>query len=531
MRDLVVKNTSMNTTINLLKSTVEQFPTKEAIYDGTRRMTYEELDKESNAIASQLKKIGIQKGDHVAVSLPNWHEFIVAIFAIAKAGAVIVPFNTRYHYSEVQYILNHAKVKAAFFTEEVEGNRLGEAFYKVYETSESLEHLIAVRCESDKAFSYSDMLKNGDPDDTDYPEVTPDDVAIIMYTSGTTGSPKGAMLTHSNIVITGSMTAEFLRCTPDDVFLIPVPIFHIFGMVPGMTSAVSARAKMVLTQEYKAEKILQVIEQEKVTVHHGVPTMFILELNHPNLEKYDLSSLRTGIVAAAPVPSEVIRKIREKMHCEVLTSYGMTEASPCLTCCSFEDDDVTRAETVGKAMPGVELKIINPETGEEVPTGEVGEITARTPGIMKGYYNMPEKTMEVLSPDGWYRTGDLGTIDEEGNVRIVGRKKDLIIRGGYNIYPREIEEHFYKHESVLEATIVGLPDTVLGEVSCAAIVLKEGATVTEEQLRAYIKERVADFKVPDLIVFLDKLPMTASGKISKVKLQEQLKVQLADRLR
>lgn len=531
MRNLVVKNAGVRTSVNLLKAAVEKFPMKEAIYDGTRRLTYEQLDKESNAIASELKKLGIKKGDHVAVSLPNWHEFIVTVFAIAKAGAVIVPFNTRYHYSEIQYILNHAQVKAAFFTEEVEGNRLGESFYQIHETSKHLKHLITVRAENDKALSYSEMLKNGNPDDEDYAEIRPDDVAIIMYTSGTTGSPKGAMLTHSNITITGSMTSEFLRCTPDDVFLIPVPMFHIFGMVPGMIAAISTSSKMVLTQEFKAEKILQVIEQEKVTVHHGVPTMFILELNNPNLEKYDLTSLRTGMVAAAPVPSEVIRKIREKMHFEILSAYGMTEASPTLTCSSFEDDDVTRAETVGKALPGIELKIIDPETGEEVPTGEVGEITARSPGIMKGYYNMPEKTMEVLSPDGWYRTGDLGTIDEEGNVRIVGRKKDLIIRGGYNIYPREIEEHFYKHENVLEATVVGLPDTVLGEVSCAAIVLKEGAKVTEEEMKEYIKERVADFKVPDLIIFLDQLPMTASGKISKVKLQEQLKVQLADRLR
>lgn len=519
------------TSINLLHSVIQNFGDKEAIYDGERRLTYEELNQESNAIASELIRMGIKEGDHIAVSLPNWHEFIVAIFAIAKTGAVIVPFNTRYHYSEINYILNNAKVKAAFFTNRVGEHYLGEPFYQVYENGTHLKHLITVRDEQPGALSYQTMLKKGMNNPEAFPEVLADDLAIIMYTSGTTGSPKGAMLTHKNIVTTAKMTAEFLKCTPEDVFLIPVPIFHIFGMVPGQLAAIAAGARMVLTQEFKAEKILQIIEQEKVTVHHGVPTMFILELNHPSFEKYDLTSLRTGIVAAAPVPSEIIGKIRKKLHCDVLTSYGMTEASPCLTACSFEDDNKTRAETVGRAMPGVELKIVNQETGEELPIGEVGEIVAKSPGIMKGYYEMPEKTKEVLSEDGWYKTGDLGMLDKKGNLRVVGRKKDMIIRGGYNIYPREIEEHFYKHESVLEVAIVGLPDTVLGEVTCAAVTIKENHYVTEEELKAFISEKVADFKVPDIIVIVSELPMTASGKISKVQLQERLKDQLADRLR
>ncbi len=522
------------TTIQLLQLARERFSEKEAVYDGSRRLNYRELDKESTAIATELKKLGIEKGDHIAVSLPNWHEFIVAIFAIAKVGAVVVPFNTRYQNFETEYILNNSKAKAAFFTTELDGTNQWDTFHNVYKQGNYLQHLITVRSESSEGISYDNLLKSGlnsKENKNSLPEVNPEDVAIIMYTSGTTGNPKGAMLTHKNITFNATRSGEMLECTSDDVFLIQVPMFHIFGMSPGVICAVSFGAKIVLTQKFKAEDALQIVEQEKITVHHGVPTMFILELNHPNLEKYDLTSLRTGIIAAAPVPSEVIGKIRDKMHCEVLTSFGMTETSPSLTFCKFDDDDITKAETVGRAMPGVELKLIDPETGIEVKTGEVGEITAKSPGVMKGYFEMPEKTKEVLTDDGWYRTGDLGTMDEKGNVRIVGRKKDLIIRGGYNIYPREIEEHFYKLDDVLEVSIVGLPDTVLGEVSCAAVTVKENSKLTKEDLKTFIKDKVADFKVPDIITIVSALPMTASGKISKVLLQKELKKSLAHKLR
>ncbi|MEB5451989.1 class I adenylate-forming enzyme family protein [Virgibacillus pantothenticus] len=519
------------TTIQLLHSALNQFPEKEAVYDGTRRLSYRELEEESNLIAAELNKMGVKRGDHIAVCLPNWYEFVVILFAIAKIGAVIVPFNTRYHESEIEYILNHAKVKVAFFTDEVDGNKLWDSFNKVYQQHNYLKHLITVRANTRLSIAYEEVVKHSEYSEFEKVEVSPDDVAIIMYTSGTTGNPKGAMLTHRNVAFTGSVSAEVLKCTSADVFLIQVPMFHIFGMVPGVLAAIAVGAKLVLTQEFKAENALKMVEQEKITVHHAVPTMFILELNHPNLEKYDLTSLRTGIVAAAPVPSEIIRKIREKMHCEVLSSYGMTEASPCLTFCTFEDDDLTRAETVGRAMPGVEVKIINPENGEEAGTGEVGEIVARGPGIMKGYYEMSEKTREVLSEDGWYRTGDLGTMDDKGNLQIVGRKNDLIIRGGFNIYPREIEEHFYKLDEVQEVAIIGLPDTVLGEVACAAVTLKKGAVLTEAKLKLYIKDKVADFKVPDIVTIVEELPMTASGKISKVQLQNKLKEKMAHRLR
>jgi acyl-CoA synthetase (AMP-forming)/AMP-acid ligase II len=283
-------------------------------------------------------------------------------------------------------------------------------------------------------------------------------------------------------------------------------------------------------EEFKAGKALQIIEQEKITIHHGVPTMFILELNHPTFDDVDLSSLKTGIIAAAPCPEEIVKKIRMKMGCNIVVSYGLTETSATLTVTGLDEDDRLRSETIGKPVPGAEVKIVDVNR-EEVPPGEVGEIACRSNGVFIGYYNMPEKTSEAIDKDGWFYTGDLGTKDEQGYFRVVGRKKDLIIRGGYNIYPREIEELFYKHPSVLEVAIVGLPDTVLGEVACAAIKLKPNKVETEKALRQFIEERVADFKVPDRFVFLDELPMTPSGKIKKIALQEILRAKLQSSLR
>src|SRR5699024_4029795 len=281
---------------------------------------------------------------------------------------------------------------------------------------------------------------------------------------------------------------------------------------------------------YKAKEALNLEEEERVSVKHGVPTMFILELNHEDFFKYDLRSLRTGIIAAAPAPEEVVRRIRSDMGCDIVVCYGQSETSPTLTMTKFDDPDSLRAETVGPALPGAEIKIVDNEKNE-VEIGEIGEIACRSFGVMKGYYNMPEKTQQALDGDGWLYTGDLGTLDEYGYLRIVGRKKEMIIRGGFNIYPREVEEVFYKHPDVMEVAIVGLPDTVLGEVSCACVKLKPNSSADEEALLTYIKGRVADYKVPNELLIVDELPMTASGKIKKTALQEQLKEDLKTELR
>jgi fatty-acyl-CoA synthase len=515
----------------LLAKAVLANPDKEAVYDKYRRLTYKQLQTEANSIASGLLQIGIKKGDRVAVCLPNWHEFVAIYFAISLIGAIMVPFNTRYRMDEVEYILSNSGAKAAFFTREFNNVGHYDQFTNAKNRITSLEHLITVRFKVEGLHSYEKLLEQGQSAQPPSAEINPkQDVFTILYTSGTTGRPKGAMLTHDNVVHTGTITAQFMRCTPDDTFLVAVPLFHVFGMVPSILSAVASEAKMVLMEMYKAGDALDIIQQEKITVHHGVPTMFILELNHPSFKSFDLSSLRTGIIAAAPCPVEIVRRIRSEMGCDITVAYGLSETSPTLTITDFDDDDTVRAETVGKALPGAEVKIVD-NNRQEVPVGEIGELACRSYGVMKGYYNMPELTREAMDEEGWLYTGDLATVDNQGYIRIVGRKKEMIIRGGYNIYPREIEEIVYTYPNVMEVAIVGLPDTVLGEIACACVRLKPEADMTEQELKDFIKNKVADYKVPDKILFLEEFPMTASGKIKKVELQSQLKNKMGAELR
>lgn len=525
------KNLGHLSVAELFESALKNGPDCEVSFDSYSRMTYRRLWDESIALAASLQELGVKKDDKVAVCLPNWNEFIVIYLAIAHIGAVIVPFNTRYRTEEVEYILTNSEAKIAFFTNEFNGVNHLEQFMIAKQKVKSLETLIIVRYQDDEHICYHDLIKKGKSLKLKAVKINPDeDVFSILYTSGSTGTPKGAMLTHANVVKTGVITAEQMNCTSKDVFLVAVPVFHVFGMVPSILSAVASGARMVLMDIYKPKDALEIIESENITVKHGVPTMFILELNHLDFSAYNLSSLRTGIIAAAPCPVEIVKRIRYEMGCEIMVAYGLSETSPTLTMTAFDDSDLIRAETVGRALPGAMVKIVN-DNREEVNIGEIGEIACRSFGVMKGYYNMPEQTAMAIDQDGWFYTGDLGTVDKDGNLRIVGRKKEMIIRGGFNIYPREIEEIFYTHQNVLEVAIVGLPDTVLGEISCACVKLKENAACSEKELLDFIKTKVADFKVPDKILFVDELPMTASGKIKKVDLQTKLIEELKSQLR
>lgn len=512
---------SDRTVFSLLEEAYASCPDKEVIFDQYRRMTYRELYQESLQMAAGLSRLGVNKGDRVAVCLPNWHEFVIILFALTKIGAVLVPVNIRYRAAEIQYILENSEAKVAFIAEKYEDIHHFSLFRSAGQKLNSLQHLITVRFKEEGYTSYEELLKTGESLTVDEAAIRPaDDLFSILYTSGTTGLPKGAMLTHRNVVNIARLAGQKMQCTPDDVYLIPVPVLHVMGLM-FILRAVTYQGKLVLMEKYKAEEALRLIQDERVTVHPGVPTMFILELNHPNFKAYDLSSLRTGEMAAAPCPVEIVRRIRTEMNCDVLVAYGMTETSATLTMADFSDPDEYRAETVGRALPGMEIKIVD-DKRREVPRGEVGELACRSVGLMKGYYKREKETREAIDEEGWFYSGDLATMDEQGYVRIVGRKKEMIIRGGFNIYPREIEEIFYTHPSVMEVAIVGIPDEVLGERSCAAIRLKPGQKVTEEELKAFIKGKVADYKVPDLIVFVDQFPMTATGKISKVNLRQEL---------
>lgn len=505
----------------LLDKAYKSNPDKEVIYDGNRRMTYRDLQKEASELAAGFMKLGIQKGDRIGVSIPAWHEFIVIVFAIAKAGAILVPFNTRYRDDEVEHILRDSGAKMVLFTKEHDGINHLEQFQTLIKRLPALEHLITVRFEEPGLMSYNEVQRSGIG--AEIPAIGTDveeDVFAIIYTSGTTGKPKGAMLTHNNLIYCTVNSCLAIKANENDVFLHGTPYFHIMGLA-AILRLVATETKAVILEKYSPEKTLQLIEQEKITIHPGVPTLFILEMNHPNFKSYDLSSLRVAIMAGAPCPVEIIQRVETEMGCPVLVSYGMTETSPILTMTDFDDPAYLKSETVGRALKGVKLKIVDENRVETAP-GIVGEIACQTPGLMKGYYNMPEKTYEVIDEERWYYTGDLGTIDEDGYVRIVGRKKDLLIRGGYNIYPTEIEEAFYSHPSIMEAAIVGLPDTVLGEVSCAAITLKPNQQVTTDELKSFIQEKVADYKVPDHIVIVEELPKTPSGKIMKFALKDYI---------
>ncbi|WP_413379914.1 class I adenylate-forming enzyme family protein [Alkalihalobacillus sp. 1P02AB] len=513
------KNDSLT---DVLKAAFREYPDHEVIFDQYKRMTYRELYNDVQLISAALSKQGINKGDRVIVSLPNWHEFVVLYFSIAHIGAILVPCNTRYNSEEMSYIVENSEAKAAILSADYHVDLLEEKLQNK-DSNSRLESIFTVRTERESLKSYQDLLVVGQKLHAPIIKIDPDeDVFSILYTSGTTGKPKGAMLTHSNVIAAARVTVEQMECTHEDVFLVAVPVFHVFGMVPSILSTVTAKAKMVFMERFKADEALKLIEQEKVSVYHGVPTMFILELSSNELLNYDLSSLRTGIIAAAPCPEEIVKKIRSIMGCNVVISYGLTESAASFTMTSFEDDVRHRTETVGKVLPGGDVKVVGAER-EQLANGEIGELALRGIGVMKGYFKMEEETAKAIDHQGWFYTGDLATIDNQGYVRIVGRKKEMIIRGGYNIYPREIEELIYKHPSVLEVAIVGVADPVMGEVSVAVIKYKEGHRESSHTMKLYLKDLIAPYKIPDQFIHLDELPMTASGKIKKMALQEIIK--------
>ncbi|MED1795751.1 class I adenylate-forming enzyme family protein [Brevibacillus nitrificans] len=496
----------------LLDRVAAQNPGREAIYDLTRRLTYGELHKEVQQLASALVALGIEEGDRVGVSLPIWHEAVQLFFAIAKIGAILVPFNPKYRSQEVEYILANSCAKAVFVSEEFEKVKCDFA-------STSVQTVVTVRFEKEGCLSFRELIRQSDLVAIPAVPCNPaDDIFCILYTSGTTGHPKGVMITHLSVVQSGMAIGASLNCTTNDVFIIVSPLFHVFGMSCNLMSAVYYQSKMVLVEKFKADQTLQLIQQEKVTVHHAVPSALAMELKQMDVEEYDLSSLRTGITGASPCPEETIKAVRERMGMNLCISFGSTETGS-VTLTPYDAPEHLVAQTVGKAIDGVEIQIVNDQR-ETVLPGEVGEIACRGFGIMKGYYNLPEQTKQVLDSAGWFYTGDLGTMDEMGYIQFVGRKKEMIIRGGFNIYPQEIEGVLRKHPKVADVAVIGIPDPVMGESVYAAIQVKQGFGCTFEEIIEYLKPQFASFKLPSHVVFVDNLPVTASGKIQKTKLKE-----------
>ncbi|WP_176713733.1 AMP-binding protein [Pseudobacillus wudalianchiensis] len=527
----------------LLAKRAKQLPQHEALVYPDRgiRYTYSEFDQLCRKAARGLMALDIDKGEHLAIWATNVPEWVTLQFATGKMGAVLVTVNTNYRAAELEYLLKQSESRTLVLIEDYRGNSYIDTIYEICPelhscepgklSSKRLPLLKNVVVLSEKryngAYSWSDILEIADQVteeqlDARTAELTADEVINMQYTSGTTGFPKGVMLTHSNLTNNAFHIAGCMELTKDDRLCIPVPFFHCFGCVIGTMACVTVGATMVPVQEFDPETVLATVEKEKCTALHGVPTMFIAELNHPNFQNYDLTTLRTGVMAGSNCPVEVMKAVMNKMHMEEITiCYGQTESSPVITQTRTNDPVELRVETVGRALPDVEVKIVEPGTSKELPPNTQGELCTRGYHVMKGYYNNPDATEEAIDEEGWLHTGDLAVMDETGYIRVTGRLKDMIIRGGENIYPREIEEFLYTHPKILDAQVIGVPDEKYGEELMAWIILKEGETASSDEIKAYFRDKISRHKIPKHIMFTKEYPMTASGKIQKFKLREQ----------
>lgn len=512
--------------------------------------TWKELNDEADLIARGMMSLGVKKGDHVAIWATNTPEWILTLFAAAKIGAVLVTVNTNFKIFELEYLLRQSDTKLLVMIGGFKNNdyvaTVNELLPELKTTSGEIEseHLpflkrvvFAGKETPEGMLNFEDLkILGGDFPIEIYEEnkktLNTHDVVNMQYTSGTTGFPKGVMLTHYNILNNGKTIGDGMKFTKNDKLCITVPFFHCFGLVLAMMACITHGTTMVPVERYSPVPVMNAISVEKCTAVHGVPTMFIAMLEHAQFNNFDFSSLRTGIMAGSPCPIEVMKKVIDKMNMrEIVIVFGQTEASPGCTMTTTSDSIDKRVNTVGRAFPGVECKIIDPENGEELPINTPGEFCARGYNIMKGYYKMPEATAQAIDKDGWLHTGDLCTVDEDGYYKVVGRIKDMIIRGGENIYPKEIEECLYTCDKVSDVQVIGVPSEAYGEEVMACVILKEGEEMTEEEVKEFVGARMAKHKVPRYIRFVDSFPTNAAGKIQKFKMREEaieiLKLQTA----
>lgn len=538
----------MNITVgDMLSNIAKKYPTKLAVkyIEVNYTRTYYEFNKEVDKYAKGLLGMGIGKGDHVAIWATNYPEWLILFFATARIGAVLVTVNTNYKEAELEYLLSNSDSKALFICDGIKDIDCEKIIYSVcpeLKTSKPgelhneklpfLRYVVSLDNWYDGMYNWSQIpyfgvLISNEEFNAIKHSIDPDDVVNMQYTSGTTGFPKGVMLTHNNIVNNGKAIGDCMKFSSKDKLCIPVPFFHCFGMVLAIMAAVTHGAAMVPLLWYTPMKVMHAVEYEKCTAVHGVPTMFIRILEHRDFGRYDFSSLRTGIMAGSPCPVKVMRDVVDKMHMsEITITYGQTEASPACTMTTVDDPLEIRVNTVGKEMPFMETKIVDPDTGEDLPDDMPGEFVVRGYNVMKGYYKMPEATAAAIDKDGWLHTGDLAIRDANGYYRITGRIKDMIIRGGENIFPKEIEDFIYTHPDVVDVQIVGVPSEKYGEEAYAFVIKRPGSSVTEKDIQTYVANNMARHKVPSYVEFIDQMPMTASGKIQKFVLRDMAKAKL-----
>src|SRR3954447_25775867 len=501
-----------------LARTAARFPDTEALVSRHQdaRLTYAELDAHVDHAARALLAAGLEPGDRVGIWSPNRWEWALVQYATARAGVILVNVNPAYRTHELEYALNQSGCRMLVAAASFKTSDYAAMIEEVRPSCPRLERVVLF----DTA-GWEELLAGGDAP-RELPELGFDDPINIQYTSGTTGFPKGATLSHHNIVNNGFFVGEYCGYTEADRVCIPVPFYHCFGMVLGNLACTTHGATIVIPcPAFEPEPTLDAVQAERCTSLYGVPTMFIAELEHPRFGEFDLSSLRTGIMAGSPCPVEVMRKVIERMHMdEVTICYGMTETSPVSTQTGAGDELERRVSTVGRGHPHVEVRIADPETGRTLPCGEPGELLTRGYSVMLGYWSDPERTAESIDSARWMHTGDLATMDEHGYVKITGRIKDMVIRGGENLYPREIEEFLYGHDDVADVQVVGVPDTRYGEELAAFVVCREGASCTEDDLREWCRGKIAHQKVPRYVCFVDEFPMTVTGKVQKFKLRD-----------
>lgn len=526
----------------LLDEAVAAYPDNDAVVyvDRNYRLTYAQFAEVVDQLAKGLMHVGVQRGEKVAVWATNVPYWVALQFATAKIGAVLLTVNTNYKSNELAYILKQSEAENIFLIDgfrdtdyvgvinelvpELRSDPRGHLSSKDFPR---LKRVFFLGPEKHRGmYSIPELLALGHmTSQADFQarqaELSPHDVVNMQYTSGTTGFPKGVMLTHYNIANNGFWIGENQLFTHQDRVCLPVPLFHCFGCVLGVLAAVSHAATLVILEGFNPVHVMASVEQERCTALYGVPTMFIAVLEHRLFPKFDFSSLRTGIMAGSPCPVRVMRQVMEKMFMRDITiCYGLTETSPVMTQTRVDDDITRRVATVGRAMPAIEVRVTDPETNQPLPPGATGEICCRGYNVMQGYYNMPEATAQTIDADGWLHSGDLGVMDADGYLAVTGRIKDMIIRGGENVYPREIEEFLYTMEGVSDVQVVGVPSRRYGEEVGAFIIPKPGVTLTPEEVKDFCRGKIARYKTPKYISFVDSYPMTASGKIQKYKLRE-----------
>jgi fatty-acyl-CoA synthase len=496
-------------------------------------VTFGQVEARSDALAASFHSLGIEAGDRIALLLPPCPEFVLAMFAAAKLGAAIIPMNPRLTRPELQYMLRHSETVLAVTVENHEGEDYLALFDELLPQLPELQYVVTVGEEDlwydDQIFQFEDLLSAGAGRDFPAPETRPsEDAFAVLYTAGTMGKPKGVELSHSNLLEVARKTAAQLGLVASDRVIGVTAFFHVFGLGPGIMGSILSGSSLILQSGFGAAETLALIQRHKATVHYGVPTLFSTGLHEQREAGLDLSSLRVALAAGGPASNELVRSVEREICADFRVAYSLTETSSVVSMTSPDDPDEKRAHTVGRPLPGIEIRVVDND-GNPLPPESIGEIALKGPGVMLGYYRQPRETLAMKREDGFFLSGDLGMLDEEGYLHLVGRRREVIIRDGFSVYPREVEYRLQAHPAVSEAAVVGIPDEVLGEAICACIVPVEGAIVTGPEIMDWCRVTLADYKVPDRVRFLDDFPRTGTGKPRRVELARMLQAEFVSR--